>query len=172
MDGACGLNFDRLGNLYVCEATNNRIRKIDTAGIINTIAGTGISGFSGDGGPATAAELWNVNLVSIDTLGNVYIGDMYNDCIRKIAAPVVASTSVGSVVFTNVISLYPKPAATQLTITATQKIKNITIADVTGQTVYSNEYNAGTVQLDVAFLPAGVYVIKANGADVRKFVKE
>lgn len=64
--------FDNAGNLYISDFNNHRIRKIDTSGIITTIAGTGTAGYSGDGGPATAAE---INAVySITTYGSdVYI---------------------------------------------------------------------------------------------------
>ena len=54
--GAEGIAIDDQGNLYICDKTNHRIRKIAADGIVTTIAGTGVAGFSGDGGPATAAQ--------------------------------------------------------------------------------------------------------------------
>jgi len=77
--------FDESGNLYITDAGNQRIRKVDTAtGIITTVAGNGIAGFSGDGGPATSAELNFPNGVGLDGAGNVYFGDSNNNRIRKI----------------------------------------------------------------------------------------
>ncbi|MGP8217610.1 MAG: hypothetical protein ACLQQ4_18725 [Bacteroidia bacterium] len=81
------ITFDTSGNMYFADNGNNRIRMINMAtGIINTIAGNGTKGFSGDGGPATAAEL-NVAIgVAVDDSGNVYIADDYNTRIRKVTA--------------------------------------------------------------------------------------
>lgn len=77
--------FDKYGNYYIATGTGNLIRKIDTAGIISTVAGiNGFSGFSGDNGPATAAKLKNPQGVTVDTNGNLYIADAGNHRIRKI----------------------------------------------------------------------------------------
>jgi len=67
---------DRTGDIFVTDLNNHRIRKIDTAGIITTVVGTGISGFSGDGGPATAAEIGG-GWLAFDCAGNLFIRDQY-----------------------------------------------------------------------------------------------
>ena len=67
------LVLDGGGNLYIADAGNSRIRKVDQNGIITTIAGTGSAGFSGDGGAATSAELNNPIGVGLDAAGNLYI---------------------------------------------------------------------------------------------------
>ena len=69
-------------------------------------------------------------------------------------------------------SLYPNPATTSLTITSGENIKTITITNLLGQTIYTHEYNADKVEVDVAGLPTGMYLIRINGSEVRKFVKE
>ena len=76
---------DAAGNLYFCDDGNNRVRKITAStGIISTVAGNGTSGFLGDGGAATAAEV-NVPLaVAVDAAGNIYIADANNNRIRKV----------------------------------------------------------------------------------------
>src|SRR5579872_6755232 len=79
-----GVWKDHYGNVYIADALNNRVRKVDAAGIITTIAGTGTPGFSGDGGPAVAAELHEPISVAVDGAGNVYINDMQNNRIREI----------------------------------------------------------------------------------------
>ncbi len=66
---------DPLGNVLIADYTNHVIRRVDSAGIIQTVAGNGSSGFSGDGGPATAAQLTGPESIAFDTNGNYYIGD-------------------------------------------------------------------------------------------------
>ncbi len=87
---------DAAGNLYVVEWHNNTVRKINTSGIISTIAGTGIAGFSGDGGPATAARLNSPVGVFVDGSGNVYIGDYSNHRIRKVNTSGIITTIAGT----------------------------------------------------------------------------
>ncbi len=81
---AAGIALDAIGNLYIADENANRVRKVNTAGIINTIAGTGVAGFFGDGGPATAAKLNAPSNVAVDAYGNVYISDITNERIREI----------------------------------------------------------------------------------------
>ncbi len=81
------LAFDNCGNLYFPQASDHVIRKIDTSGIISTICGTGSPGFSGDGGPASAATLHNPAGIDVDCVGNIYIADDSNFRIRKIIYP-------------------------------------------------------------------------------------
>ena len=79
--------FDGEGNLYVLDSGNGRIRKIDTNGIITTIAGTGVAGYSGDGGPATQATFndgGGDGGLAADSQGNVYLADTGNHAVRKI----------------------------------------------------------------------------------------
>lgn len=77
---------DGTGNLYIADELNNRVRRIDVAtGDISTVAGIGSAGFSGDGGPASAAELHFPTGLALDGAGNLYIVDRYNDRIRKVA---------------------------------------------------------------------------------------
>ena len=78
---------DSAGNLYIADSGNNRIRKVTAgSGIITTIVGNGTAGYSGDNGPATAAELNNPSAVAVDSAGNVYIADSKNNRIRKFTA--------------------------------------------------------------------------------------
>ncbi len=88
--------FDAGGNLYIADFYYNRIRKVDTAGIITTVAGSGIAGFSGDGGPATAAKLDGPNGIAIDASGNMIIADFYNCRIRKVTTAGIINTIAGT----------------------------------------------------------------------------
>jgi hypothetical protein len=91
-----GMVTDKHGNLYFADQGSHRIRKIDAAGIITTVAGNGIAGFSGEGGPATAAQLKYPFDVDIDTFGNLYIVDNGNSRIRKVDASGMIMTVAGS----------------------------------------------------------------------------
>lgn len=76
--------LDSAGNAYVTEASNNRVRKIDTSGIITTIAGTGERGYAGDGGPATQAEFDSPRGIGVNWFGEIFVADYGNDVVRKI----------------------------------------------------------------------------------------
>ncbi len=79
--------FDAQGNLYVAEATNHCVRRIAKAtGVITTVAGTGVLGSSGDGGPATRATMNQPYALQIDTNGDIYIVDRLNAVIRQVEA--------------------------------------------------------------------------------------
>ena len=91
-----GLAFDVAGNLYVADFNNSRIRKINTVGIISTVAGNGSLGFSGDGGQAINAELFYPGDVVIDVAGNLYISDEVNVRIRKVSTSGIITTIAGN----------------------------------------------------------------------------
>src|SRR5262249_41485785 len=71
--GARGVCVDRLGNTYLCEREGNAIRRVDSKGIITTVAGTGKSGYGGDGGPPLQATFKGPKGVRCDRTGNVYV---------------------------------------------------------------------------------------------------
>ncbi|MGZ4098628.1 MAG: T9SS type A sorting domain-containing protein, partial [Bacteroidia bacterium] len=77
---------DAAGRVYIADTYDNLIRKVDVNGVITTIAGTGNPGYSGDGGPATSADLYNPASVCIDTYGNVYFPATEKGVIRKVDA--------------------------------------------------------------------------------------
>ena len=86
LDNPTGIVFDSLGNLYIADEANNRVRKVDTTGKITTYAGTGTAGYSGDGGLATKAELDLPYGLAIDAANNLYIADSKNNAIREVVA--------------------------------------------------------------------------------------
>jgi sugar lactone lactonase YvrE len=94
--GPTGIAVDTAGNLFISDQANQRIRKVTAAGIIGTVAGNGTYGFSGDGGPATSAQLFDPEDVAIDSTGNLFIADTNDHCIRKVTPGGVISTVAGS----------------------------------------------------------------------------
>jgi hypothetical protein len=89
------LTIDTAGNIFLADSSNNRIRKIDTSGVITTVAGNGDPTFAGDGGPATAASLARPSDVEVDAAGNLYIADTDNSCVRKVDTAGVITTVAG-----------------------------------------------------------------------------
>jgi len=87
---------DAFGNLFIADAGNNCIREVDTNGIIATVAGIGTVGYSGDGGSATEAELNNPTAVAVDGMGDIFMADSGNNCIREVDVSGVISTVAGN----------------------------------------------------------------------------
>ena len=96
LNDPAGITTDASGEVYFCDRGNNRVRKIDATGIITTIAGNGNSGFSGDGGPATAAEFNGVGFIKLDVIGNIYLTDPFNNRIRMVSTDGMLHTIAGS----------------------------------------------------------------------------
>lgn len=91
-----GISFDNAGNMYISDNGNYVIRKVDASGIITTVVGNGTGGFSGDGGPASAAQLGGPYKVIFDAAGNMYIPDNGNGRIRKVDNAGIITTIAGT----------------------------------------------------------------------------
>jgi hypothetical protein len=96
IQNAEGVTVDAAGNIYIVDTNNGRIRKVTTSGIITTIAGNGTLGYSGDGGQATAAKIYNPTEVAFDAAGNLYIADGWNGRIRKVNTASIINTVAGN----------------------------------------------------------------------------
>ena len=94
--GPTGVAVDASGNLYIADSGNERIRYVNSSGVIATIAGTGVAGFSGDGSAATAARFSNPVAVALDASGNVYVADLDNNRIRRFALGGTVTTFAGT----------------------------------------------------------------------------
>lgn len=90
-----GIALDPVGNLYISEWPDSRIRKVTPSGVISTYAGTGTSGFSGDGGPAAEAQLSLPWGLAVDGAGNLFLADIGNLRVRKIAPDGIITTIAG-----------------------------------------------------------------------------
>lgn len=125
--------LDAAGNLYIADASNNRIRQVNSSGTIATFAGTGIAGFDGDGGGANKAKLWSPLGVAADTAGNLYITESGNLRVRRIASDGTIATLVGGAINDGskaVSGLLAQPSAV-----ATDAAGNIYIADTNNNRV-------------------------------------
>jgi sugar lactone lactonase YvrE len=80
---------DASGNIIVCDTDNDRIRIIDTTGLINTLVGTGVGGYSGDGGLAKEAQIDRPTGIEIDAAGSLYIADFDNDVVRRVTGGII-----------------------------------------------------------------------------------
>src|SRR6202034_2987406 len=91
-----GVAVDHLGNIYVADTGNQRARLLATNGVTSVVAGNGSKGSFGDGRQATTAEVNNPGTLLFDTAGNLYIADLGNDRVRRIASNGVISNYAGS----------------------------------------------------------------------------
>jgi sugar lactone lactonase YvrE len=92
LNAPSGIAVDSVGNLYIADSANNRIREV-SGGVINTLAGVGTPGFSGDAGPAINAQLYAPSGIAVDSAGNLYIADTFNDAIREVSNGVIATVA-------------------------------------------------------------------------------
>jgi len=94
--GPSGVAVDASGNLFIADTYNNVIRKVDNNGIITTVAGNGINGYSGDGGQATSASLVQPSGVAVDASGDLFIADTWNNRIREVNPDGIITTVAGN----------------------------------------------------------------------------
>jgi hypothetical protein len=93
LNNPTAITFDAAGNLYVTDQVNQRIRIIDTSGIINTVAGNGANAFAGDHGPAISASLNYPGETAIDAAGNLFIVDSTNEVIRMVSGGIITTVA-------------------------------------------------------------------------------
>lgn len=169
--------FDAAGNVYISDEENHRIRKVASDGTITTIAGNGIVGYSGDGGPATGAQLFRPMGLAIATNGNVFISDFINSVVRKVD---MASLSVDPLKGTsqNGLTIYPDPANDKIQVEvgmhATSNVK-IEVLNMIGQTVYAAPAANSKTEVDITPLLSGCYVVNCYSNGIRlasaRFIK-
>jgi trimeric autotransporter adhesin len=179
-----GVAADAAGNVYIADHGESRIREImasDT--MIYTVAGNGVNGFSGDGGPATAAEIFAPSGVCLDNSGNIYITDQGNSRVRKVTGAV---TNINTISVRNNVAVYPNPSNGQFTLqinnsqlTIDNENTQIQIYNILGEQVYSTKVSLwetllivhpgsyrDTWSIDLSSQPNGIYiyrVIAENG---------
>ena len=92
LSGPQGVPVDSAGNLYIADSANDRVRRVNASGIITTVAGTGSSGYGGDGGPAIDAQMGDPRAVAVDAAGNLYITQTTSSRIRRVDASGIITT--------------------------------------------------------------------------------
>lgn len=157
-----GVSVDPAGNLYIADAGNNRIRVVNTSGIISTYAGSNAAGYAGDGGAPQAAQLNAPRSVAADGWGRLYIADYGNNVIRLVAMPTAVNTMAAA---NNGMTVYPNPSTGSFTIEVAATAKTtVTVIDMMGRIVDTKvmaSANQSSASFDLQNLPAGNYVIKA-----------
>ncbi len=174
-----GLATDSAGNLYIADIANHRVRKVDTGGIITTVAGNGIAGFSGDGGPATNAGLNNPNDVATDSAGNFYIADTTNNRVRKVtvgsgnAPPAISSSGIvngasfqpgiianswATILGTNLAPITDTWANAIVNGNLPTSLDGVTVT-IGGKPAYLNYVSATQINLVVPDVPAGATAV-------------
>jgi sugar lactone lactonase YvrE len=96
LNGPSGVTLGADGSLYIADTLNQRVRRIAPDGTISTFAGTGVSGFSGDGGPARAAQFFLPAQTLFDSAGSLYIADYGNSRVRVVSPAGIISTVAGN----------------------------------------------------------------------------
>ncbi|HTB31646.1 MAG TPA: T9SS type A sorting domain-containing protein [Bacteroidia bacterium] len=160
----CNLFIDTAGNIFVVDYSNNRIRTINTSGIINTIAGNDSAGFFGDGGPATMAELNHPTGVALDPSGNVYIADWYNSRIRRITY-LTTGINLPEITDNSPITIYPDPSIGTFTITGIIQGQIIEIYNYTGEKLSAAISDKNTIQFVISNYANGIYLVRILNKD-------
>ncbi len=172
-----GICTDWTCSIIVADWLNSRVRKITSSGIITTVAGSGSPGFSGDGGPATAAMLWAPNSVAADVALNFYIADGENNRVRKVGN-ITTSVSSSASLPNATLNVFPNPSNGSFTFRLTSKNNeevDCSITDITGKMVKQITFITNKDYRLQSELPAGIYYLTAetkSGKVVEKIVVE
>ena len=159
----CGIYVDNQENIFIAEYGDGVIRKIDGAtGIISTVAGTGTRGYSGDGGPATAAEL-KCGDVFVDKNGVIYIADEDNNRVRMVYNTAMGIGNVQMGQYTNV-KIYPNPVNDELNIENGAN-SDLIIYNLLGSELLETKLISNKEAVNIIHLTPGVYLVKIIGAN-------
>jgi hypothetical protein len=162
-----GIATDYYGNLYIADANNNVIRKVDTFGVITTAIGNGTAGFGGDLGYVNGANLFNPYGITVDYKGHIYIADANNERVRETYYP---TEGIKNVTQNMAIEVHPNPFISQVNVTAISISDKVCVYDVLGRPVSDMFIVAedGTNTFNVNGLSSGVYVLQVWDADGNK----
>jgi len=174
--------FDKSGNYYIAESDGNRVRKVSTTGKVSTVAGTGVSGYTGDGGLATVATLWFPVGVAVDSAGNVFVADQFGFVIREIDTSGNINTfsadsnfgGIETMIIDSSNNLYAADTGTCVI----WKVTPTAVVSAVAGVAFNCGYNSDNISATTAFLnnPYGValdprgnlYIADANNNRIRK----
>ncbi len=156
---------DKDGNVYIADEDNQRVRKVDGAGIITTVAGTGVTGYIGDGGAAVDAQLKAPGCIAVNNFGNLYIADIGNERIRRVRY----SLSVkGTDNTSSAISVYPNSNSGQFVInipSAVTEQVHIDVTNMLGETIKAITATTNKdVRMNIDVAP-GIYLLTVYTAE-------
>jgi len=156
----CGMDIDKDGNIYIAEYGDGVIRRIDGAtGAITTVAGTGTRGFSGDGGPATAAKM-KCGDVKVGTNDIIYIADEDNNRIRIVYS---SSLTAPGVQTEKPIAVYPNPVSDVLHVDEAKGYE-MSVSNLLGVAIFHASIQERKQAIDIGSLPHGLYIILLTNA--------
>ena len=167
-----GIYIDQQQNIFIADDENGAVRKIDhNTGIITTVAGTGVPGYSGDHGLATLAQVIPTD-VRFNSVGDMIIADAGNNCIRRVYNPTAVKLTQNATSF----NVYPNPSTGRITIqTSVSKQYTITVCNMLGEKVYQGEFNSVSGEVDLSGEACGmyfVYLVSGEARVVEKVVVE
>jgi hypothetical protein len=166
------ITIDKYGNLFIAEYEQSRIRMISSNGIISTIVGNGIANYSGDNGPASAAEINFPAGVALDSCDNLYISDSRTFRFRKVTYSKCDYLAVPDVGLPNELSIYPNPATNQLQIDNVATPANYKLQNLIGSTQQEGTLKQGNNTLSLSTLPTGMYLLEMIDEEGNKTVKK
>ncbi len=164
---------DNSGNFYISEEYNNTIRKVNTSNVIITIAGNNTPGYSGDGNPATSAQLNYPRGIAMDACNNLIIMDAQNHVIRKITYNLPPCTYLGEATITGeqMINIYPNPANNELNVENLKQNAAYKLYDFVGREVKSGWLSVNDNTVSIRDLTPGMYVLQLTGNEGQKTIK-
>ncbi len=161
--GGGAMTIDTLGNVFIAEQSNDRIRKVDTAGVITTVAGTGWGGYSGDWGDPLLAQLKGPAGVAVAPDGDIFIGDGANNRVRMITTrDIPHPNSVDNRAVQEGIKIYPNPSGDIIHIKHLCEGCTIKVTDLAGQQVQIGDVKrtAATASVDAGRWANGIYIVQ------------
>jgi hypothetical protein len=163
---------DRYGRVFISDYYNSLIRKVDTTGIITTIAGNDTAGYGGDCGPATAGEIYYPQGVAVDKLGNVYVADYDNHRVRMVTdMPVCPALGISNEKGPG-FEVVPNPSTGTFTIHGNDLLQenSVVIYNCIGQRVYEC-INCAQREINLSGYNNGVYIIYVGIAGTYNYRK-
>jgi hypothetical protein len=178
LDEPCNVWVDAYNNIYIADELNNEVRMVNSSGIITTVAGNHITGFSGDGGPSTAAELDLLTTGAFDKFGNLFIADEYNNRIRKVTSVTTGISPLST--FNPQLLIYPNPAQNVIYVQVQggAEAEVLELYSITGQKIQTSSHPAdiagriSSYAINSSALSDGVYFLKVQLQDGGTIVKK
>ena len=161
-----GVVVDPSGNVFIGDQNNSRVRKVDTNGIITTVAGNGTAGFSGDGGLPTNAEFRSPNFVTFDAAGNLLITDEDNNRVRKLVASSAPTLTIQNVTSNNAGNYTVIVSDGSQSVTSSVAVLQINSSIVVnGKLAAGTVYSAGSAQVSfINAFPNGFFFYTLDGS--------